>query len=170
MLVVLQVFFCPKSAATIIGGLDVGQVQAPHQMQCADRPIHWSAYNSAHLFCCTVHQCSGLPYNIVWITAIAVSMFLCAVFKSSKLFCWVFFGCYWCTTISGQSNGMYFVSHEKFIINILGTICAPNAASLQSMALRVLFQKLKHSQHGQWEQGDIVSDGKRGHRIRVRFH
>ena len=40
MLVVLQVFFCPKSAATIIGGLDVGQVQAPHQMQRADRPIH----------------------------------------------------------------------------------------------------------------------------------
>lgn len=40
MLVVLQVLFCSKSAATIIGGLDVGQVQAPHQMQRADRPIH----------------------------------------------------------------------------------------------------------------------------------
>lgn len=67
-------------------------------------------------------------------------------------------------------NVFCLVDTKKFIISILGTICAPNAASLQSMALRVLFQKFKHSRHGQWEQGVIVSDGERGHRIRVRFH
>lgn len=64
--------------------------------------------------------------------------------------------------VVSQMNVFCLVHTKDSIMSILGTICAPNDVSLEPIALHVLFQKLKHSRHGQWEQGVIVSDGERG--------